>query len=140
MSDQEQWAYSRDGERFTGGYSDWREAAEDAIGEGEFQSVYVGKCEPPRPPEHYLIGCHVVEDIIEHIQQQDDYCHEFAEDWPNASQEQIVELGVAIRDMFRVWLDKFDLRPKFFSVPHSVIVTKADLDDPEFDPFEEQTK
>lgn len=128
----ERWAYSRDGEFYRGDFADWREAALDALHDAaEGASVWVGQCEPPVDPEHYIDA----DFLIEHIACQDDFNGEWAEDWPGATQAQMDELTDSVRAVIAEWLDRHKLRPRFFTVPCGVQVTEAEALDPACDPF-----
>lgn len=120
----EKWAYSRDQEQYHGDFATWWDAvlgglprdADDSAG------VWVGKCEPPWPPEDHGFA----DVVIEHIQEQDDYRGEWADDWPGASKEQYAELEALLSAALAGWLDKHGLRPKFFTVPESQCRTKGE--------------
>jgi hypothetical protein len=132
MSHQEQWSYSRCGESYSGGFTSWREAALEAFHGTDDSSVWVGRCEPPIDPESFIDA----DFLIEHIQVQDEYNHEWAEGWPGATQEQEDELTDAVRAVLAEWLDRHGLRPRFYTIPHGFQVTPEQAEDPTFDPFD----
>lgn len=129
MSDR--WAYSKNGEVYFGDFADWREAALEGLQAHAKESIWVGRCEPPPDPENYIDA----DFLIEHIGCQDDYNHEWAEDWPNATQDQMDELTDSVRAVIAEWIDRHKLAPKFFTIPDGVQVTEAEAMDPECDPF-----
>lgn len=130
----EQWAYSRneDGTYF-GDFPDWRSAALDALHgyEDIRPGIWVGRCEPPVDPEHFIDA----NLILDHICCQDEYCGDWSDGWPGESQEQHDELTDAIRSVLAEWFDRHKLRPKFFTVPAPFFVTLSEAQDPAFDPM-----
>ena len=123
-TESEHWAYSRDREMFHGDYPTWWEAVHIATSEkdGPDAGVWVGLCVPPWPPEHISIA----DIVLEHIACQDDYSGDWAADWPDASKAQETELDDMLRAVLAAWLDKHDLRPKWFTVPKSEWKTRAE--------------
>ena len=109
---QPHWATSRDGEC----YYDVFETREAAIADGmaayEGAPFYVGKCEPPTPPEDLWSAS----DWIEHVCVQDDYSHECAQDWDQSTKEQREELEREVAPILAAWLDRHNLRPQFYVV------------------------
>ena len=106
------YAWSRDGERYAGGF----DSIESAFADAEACNVvapYIGALEPPKPGESYIDAALV----IDHITEQDDYPPDLADGWPHASSEQLDELTEALRWVIGEWLDRHKLRETFFLVP-----------------------
>ena len=108
------WAYSHNGENYSGTY----DTREEAIAEGgagyEGSSIWVGKCGRPPCEEHLHADM-----LIEHILCQDEWCNDWAEEafvLPRESDEAMTELTTSLRRMFAEWLDKYKLRPSFFVI------------------------
>lgn len=113
-------SYSFDEESYSGEYDTREEAAQEAFTERpEAESCYVGESKTPIPENYFT-----ADDIIEVIQNQDDFLGEWAEDWPEANKEQRAELTEQLRSVFSAWLDKHNLRPSFFNVVDSEKVIK----------------
>lgn len=53
---------------------------------------------------------------------QEEYETEWAEDWDRSTKEQRKELEDSIKVIISQWLDKYDLRPKFFTFKKSEFV------------------
>ena len=109
------YSYSTDQERYYGDF----DTPEAAAREGSYETtddgtdtIYVGTNIPPPCPEGYVDA----DLLIEHVQNQDPYSHEWAEHWPQASKEQRDELTAAVRRTFAEWLEKHTLRPAFYTV------------------------
>ena len=113
------WSISRDHENFYGVFDTIEAALLEAL-----PGNLVGECELARQPEDVPDFADI---ILEHIAVQDDYCFEAAEGWyADATGDKAAcdELNNTIREVFARWLDKHDLRPKFFLVPNPVDVTQ----------------
>lgn len=108
----EEWSVSGDSERFDGAYS----SKEEAIAEGRSmypdRSFWIGRNSPPTQPEDLWEA----RDWLEHVSVQDDYAGEWAEDWDDSNDEQIAELEAEVRKVMAAWLDRHDLRPRFFNI------------------------
>lgn len=114
------WGYSVDNEVF----EDTLDTPEQAIVEGNERALdagvmkfYIGQYEGSPDPAGYIDA----DLIIEHVKCQDDFSHEFAEDWPDESREQNDELTEIMRATFRQWLDRHGLNPTFSTVDPSSI-------------------
>lgn len=127
MSDK--WAYSTDGDQYVGEFEHWHEAASEGLDESSGDVVWVGRCEPPTDPENYIDA----DFLMDHIRCQDEYNHEWAEDWPGATQAQMDELTDAVRHVIAEWIDRHGLAPKFFSIPDPIRVTRDQVEDKSFD-------
>lgn len=129
----QEWSYSLDEERFEKAVnSNWRDVALEAIAEYHGQdpdsseeepidpefTVYVGRSRQPDPTE---IG--LAEWVLDHIVEQDDYCAEFADDWPDPTKEQLADLDKRLSDALRGWLDDHEMWPDFFLVDNIFEVT-----------------
>lgn len=108
MSDK--YCYSTNQERYYGEYGSREEALEAARDDGGEGTIWTGLAVTPDPAD--WIGA---EDIIEHIQCQDDFAGEHAEDWPGETVAQRNELTEAVIEVFNQWMDRHGLRPKFFN-------------------------
>ena len=109
------WCISSDGENY--GHVTFP-TKEDAIEEGEElydgEPFHVGKLERPIQPEDFFDA----DDWLEHVSCQDDYAGEHCEDWDDSTPEQRVELTIEVRKVMAAWLDRHNLRPKFWNVPN----------------------
>lgn len=107
------WAISLNGENY--GSVDFP-TKEEAIAEGRAlypgETFYVGQIEAPTPPEDLWRA----EDWLEHVSVQDAYCGEHAEDWDDSTEGQRKELEEEVSKVMAAWLDRHDLRPKFWNV------------------------
>lgn len=111
--------------REDGGYSGEFDSREEAVFE-EFSTeqeelrrdqwlklgCWVGKIVSPSCPSLYIDANY----ILEHIACQDEYCVDWAENWPDSSKEQEAELTAEFQRVFLAWMEKHDLKPKFFNV------------------------
>lgn len=109
MSDTYIW--STDGEWYHGSSATVEEAFEEAVDSGAEGSVWIGITYEPAA-EAYVDA----ELVLEHIACQDEYAHEAADDWPNATQEQLDELTAELQKTVGEWLDRHKLRERFFLV------------------------
>lgn len=111
-------SYSTDEERFHGSFGTPEAAAIEGFseeyqwGDGELRSIFVGENVPPCDPEEYIYACQ----LIEHVQCQEDYSGEWAEDWPGSTKEQENELTAELRKVFAAWIKKHALQPSHFTV------------------------
>jgi len=105
------WCYSDDEESYRGRFVTKEAAIHEATAEG-LKRFWVGKCDPPVPPENYWDA----EDWLERVSEQDDYSGEWAEDWDHSTKKQHKELEVQVRAVMAAWLDRYSLRPDFYNV------------------------
>lgn len=110
-------SYSRDESRFHGSFDTREEAVAEAL--DGYEEGWVGENEPPPQPE-YLWDA---EDWLEHVSCQDEYGSDAAEGWDDSTKEQRAELEIEVRKVMAAWLDKYDLRPKFWTVVNTERVT-----------------
>jgi hypothetical protein len=111
------YSFSRDEEHYQGEYDSVAEAMAEAEG-GE--SLWVGVNVSPPPPEHFFD----LDDWIEKVCVQDEYSGHWAEGYlSNATKPQREELEVAVQKVIGEWLDRHDLRPKFWNVADPVQYT-----------------
>jgi hypothetical protein len=107
-------SYSFDEEHFHGQF----ETREDAIAEAVSESAelgkwfQVGRCVPPTQPENWWSPS----DWLEHVSCQDSYGGDYAEDWDESTAEQREELQREVRAVMAAWLDRHELRPRFYLV------------------------
>lgn len=111
-------SYSTDEEHYLGSFDTPEAAAHEGFeeeyqwGDGEIRTIFVGENVPPIPPEGYIDA----DLLIEHVQCQEDYSGEWADDWPGSTKAQTEELTTEVRKVFAAWVEKHDLRPRHFSV------------------------
>jgi hypothetical protein len=103
------YAVSTDQEHYNGSFGSIEEAIAESLSLGVF---WVGECTPPTQPEHYFDAS----DWLETVSCQDEYCGDYAEGWDIATKEQRRELDEEVQKVMAAWLDRHDLRPKFFVV------------------------
>jgi len=104
-------AISEDATKYFGSFH----TIDEAISKGEeegYSSFWVGECVPPTQPEAYWD----IDDWLELVSTQDEYCGDHADSWDNSTRKQRDELDNAVQMLMSGWLDKYDLRPKFFSI------------------------
>lgn len=107
-----QYSYSTNEERYHGDFPTPEAAADEGFAENEEADViFVGENRIPMPED-----CIDGNDVIESVQNHEDFLTEFAEDWHGVSKERREELTNAIRKTFGEWIDKHGLRPTFFTV------------------------
>lgn len=106
------YSYSFDQEQYFGGFQTPEQASEAAFDEQPLRTaVWVGENYQPHA-EGYVDA----DLIIEHITCQDEYCIDAADGWPDATKEQYEELTESLRKVVGDWLDKHNLRERFFLV------------------------
>lgn len=111
-----QYAYSTDGEGYTGKYDSHEEALAEAQNDyPDCSTFWIGTIQPPPPPEDFWCA----EDWIEHVCVQDEYCHEWAEGWCDASNSQFEELEAEIRPILAAWIKKNGFTPNHYTVTDS---------------------
>lgn len=97
-----------DSEHYHGAYDTRELAAQAAFAEDPTATkAWVGQLRRPAPPESFINGA----DTIEAIATQDDYCGEFADDWPSCTQEQEDDLTQAMQDAVKAWVERHKLEP-----------------------------
>lgn len=111
------YCYSRDEKTFYGRFDTIEEATDEALDGHE--SGWVGEAVPPPQPETFWRA----DDWLEHVSVQDEYSGDWAEDWDESTKEQRAELEAEVQSVMAAWLDKHGLRPKFFNVKNSKLVT-----------------
>lgn len=102
------YSYSRDQERYYGPFSSREEAIAAAQAEGCI-SFWTAENRAPDP----LMGI-CADDVIEQVQQLEDFWLEQAEDWPGASREQLDDLTARLRQTFHDWMTNHNLTPHFW--------------------------
>jgi hypothetical protein len=112
----DRFAISSNEEIYYGSYGTIEEAIDDAVNSHEYTVFWVGRCVPATQPEEWWNA----EDWLEHVSCQDDYSSEWAEDWDDSTKEQRAELEGAVRKVMADWLDKHNLRPKFYNIVEAV--------------------
>lgn len=114
-----QYGFSLDEERYHG-FHDSREEAVIAAFEydPDAKECFTGEIEVPIPE-----NCLSADTLIEDIQCQDEFSGEWAQDWPNNTEDQLKELEENLQKVFGEWLDKHDLRPKFYNISRGSVVS-----------------
>ena len=100
------------------------DSAEQAIAEGrgyDQDEFWVAQIRKPIQPEElfdeWTIESWIERDVLEH----DDYTSDDAENAVDPTEEQLTELVAEIRPLIAAWLDRNDLRPKFFNVDYASV-------------------
>ena len=107
------YSYSTDEEHYEGQYDSPEDAAADAFDEyPEREEVWVGEIVPPLPPESFLC----VADLMDTIQESEEYENEYGDNWHSATPDQLEELEKSLRHTFTTWLLKYKQRPTFFTI------------------------
>lgn len=107
-----QYAYSHNEENYHGFFDSREDAIAEAITDCECgKEVWTGEIETPIPENHVEARY-----VLEQVACQDDFSGEWADDWPESNMEQEKELTEALRKTFSEWLDKHDLRPRFYNI------------------------
>ena len=112
----ERWAWSEHED----GYWNVCDSREEAIEEGREVlgggSFYIGRRSPPAQPEQILdLDMRDVLDRTADDCGHEDWCIEGCE-WPLPSRELFHALNADVRNVLAAWLDKHDLRPKWFVI------------------------
>jgi hypothetical protein len=126
------YSYSTDEENFNGTFDTIEEACEEAAADvlmhgepGNTGYFWVGEIVPPAQPETYWYA----EDWLECVSCDDEYGGEWADGWDESTDAQQKELEEEVRKVLSAWLDRHDLRPKFFNIGKVVMyhaTVKAD--------------
>jgi hypothetical protein len=107
------YAISYADELYSGDYDTIEEAAHE-VEPG--RAVWIGEKRAPVQPETLWD----VEDWLERVSDDDDYFGEWAEDWDASTRKQVDELEAEVRAVMAAWLDRHNLRPKFFVAENAV--------------------
>lgn len=113
------WSLSTNGEN----YHHQFDTRDEAIGEGNSYggTFYIGQCVSPTPPEDLFDGWSVESWLENSVWEHDDYAGEWAEDAVHPTSTQRDDLAEQIRPVIAAWLDRHNLRPKFWNIdPASV--------------------
>ena len=113
------YSYSTDEENYHGEYDSVEAACDGATEEIEADENVVGRhfwvgeqVEPPAPESYWEADL-----WLEHVACQDEYSGDWADGWDgNSTNEQRAELEAEVRAVMANWLDKYDLRPKFWNI------------------------
>lgn len=97
--------------RYHGGFNTEAAAIDEAVSDG-LTDFWTGKSKTPSQPEDYWCA----DDWLEHVACQDEYGGDYAMDWDDSTREQQKELEEKVRAVMADWLDRHNLRPKFFTV------------------------
>jgi hypothetical protein len=108
-------SYSFNQENYHGDF----ETREEAIAEAEAEAVHggatrfwTGEQVKPWQPEDIWEAY----DWLEDVSCQDEYSIDAAEGWDESTKEQREELEAEVRKVMAAWLDRHDLRPKFWLI------------------------
>lgn len=113
---------SQDEERFTSTLFDSREEAiEEGKEEFNGEGFFVGEAVNPVQPETLFDAS----DWLEAVSCNDEYDVEWAEGWDCSTKEQRKELESEVQAVMAKWLDKYDLRPKFYNVINAEWIPSA---------------
>jgi hypothetical protein len=116
------YAVSGDGDLYSGNFDTVELAVADAVSERGLSSFWVGVKDSPTQPELYWSAL----DWIDHVSCQDDYNSDFADEWCEATADELNELETSVRAVMTEWLDKHALRPEHFVVRDPVKYTVED--------------
>ena len=107
----ETYSLSTDEENYNGQYDSIEEAIVEAIqcGNGIF---WVGLCVKPPAPEGYFDA----QSYFEHVSDQDEYMGDWGKNWLVSTREQDRELEAEVAAVIGKWLDRHNLRPKFWNI------------------------
>lgn len=109
------WCYSFDGESFTSGaFTSADNALQDAIKEAdESAKVYLAPCETYDNSRFFPDA----DELINYMgNQADDVGGEFANDYPDVSEEAENELTEKLHALLNEWCDKHGVAPSFYGV------------------------
>ena len=117
------WTYSFDEEFFTNGDFDSKESALEAarkdatkerdINDQPFTSVFIGRTKPHKNSQFFPAG----DDITEFMQNQaSDVGGEYADDYPNVSEEDEKELTTQLHELLERWCKEKGVVPNFYTV------------------------
>lgn len=110
------YAWSEDEERYHGPFDSVAAALTQAERDGvESDFVWVGECYHPHAEDY--VDAHLV---LDHIVEQEEYCIDAADGWPNATTGQKAELTRLLQQTVGDWLDRHKLRERFFLVRDTV--------------------
>lgn len=107
------YSYSQDEERYSVEFNSIDEAQNEAaaiVGSGGH--FWIGENTPPIQPEAYFD----TGDWLEKVCIQDEYSSDWADGWDESTPEQQDELEGEVKKVMADWLDRHNLRPKFFNV------------------------
>lgn len=107
------YSYSTDEETYRQTFDTIEAACDEAaaeVGVGAF--FWVGEiAEPPAAENHFS-----VDDWIEHVSCQDEFCGEWAEGWDMSTNAQREELEKEVRAVMTAWIERHNLRPTFWNI------------------------
>lgn len=111
------YSFSYDEENYQQEFDSIEDACKEAAScdPEEHACFWVGEVVPPPAPEDFFD----VDDWIDRVQDQDEYCGDWADHWCDATKEQLEEANRAVRSALAAWLDRHGLRPTFFNVEHA---------------------
>lgn len=127
------YGYSVDQEIYHGSFTTVEEACQEAWDSGGVEvggHVWVGVQVAPTQPETYF-NILSVDQWLENVSEQNEYAGQHAEGWDSSTCDQQRELAAEVQQVMAAWLDRHNLRPKFWgvgSVQKFVLVSVATED------------
>jgi len=108
------YSYSTNEENYYGQFDTIEECIAEVIASYDDDQVFwVGENHPPTQPEE-LFDC---EGWLDRISECDEeYCNEWAQGWNRSTREHREELNELVKPILAAWLDRHDLRPKFWNI------------------------
>ena len=119
------YAFSFDEENYHGLFDTIEKALEKARNDTPDAPdfVYIGEAIHPDPLT-FING----PDILDQIQNEDEFCSDWADGWPRTTKEQDDELTAVLRAAFQQWMAKHDLAPTFYNVENAEKYNLANMD------------
>lgn len=112
LSDPARYSFSTDEETYQGDFATAEEAHNEAASHvGVGARFWVGEQTKPRPEDYWR-----ADDWLERLCDQDEFSAEWADDWDQSTPTQQEELNREVRAVLAAWLDRHNLRPKFFNI------------------------
>ncbi len=108
------WSYSTDEETYHGNFDSREEAIAEMSG---YEKFWTGQIVDPTDPEDYLDA----DLLLEHIQCQDDYSLDVAEDCLYCTKEDREDLTQAIRETFRQWMIRRGVTLGFWLIDQTTV-------------------
>ena len=109
------YSYSDNGEQYHELLDSPEEAAAEGFAACNCDVIWVGEVVPPPQPEEMFCES-LIEWWLERCDDIDEYSGEWAEGWDRSTAKQHTELVKALRPVLSAWLDRNDLRPRFWNI------------------------
>jgi hypothetical protein len=121
------YSYSTDEESYQGQFASAEDACDEAANEIAVEGAHfwVGENASPPQPETFWHAY----TWLDNVSEQDEYGGEWACDWDKSKLEQRAELEAEVRTVMGRWLDRHNLRPKFWTIekPQKFVVTAGEF-------------